>query len=78
MAVRPITRDGIITSIGTITATRSDSNMKLRTFITYLFCIAASAFFATAAAADRRVALVIGNAAYKNAPTLTNTVNRRT
>ena len=49
--------------------------MTLRTLVTYLFCIAASAFFATAAAADRRVALVIGNAAYKNAPMLTNTVN---
>jgi Caspase domain len=49
--------------------------MKLRTLITYLFCIAASAFFATAAAAERRVALVIGNSAYKNAPTLANTTN---
>jgi hypothetical protein len=49
--------------------------MKLRTLITYVFCIAASAFFATAAAAERRVALVIGNSAYKNAPTLANTVN---
>jgi hypothetical protein len=49
--------------------------MKLRTLITYAFCIAASAFFATAAAAERRVALVIGNSAYKNAPTLTNTTN---
>lgn len=49
--------------------------MKLRTLATYLFCIAASAFVATAAAADRRVALVIGNAAYNNAPKLANTVN---
>jgi uncharacterized caspase-like protein len=29
--------------------------------------------FTTAAAAERRVALIIGNSAYKNAPTLANT-----
>jgi len=42
-----------------------------------LFCVLAlaMALFATAAEADRRVALVIGNAAYKNASTLSNTIN---
>jgi hypothetical protein len=34
--------------------------------------------FATAAAADRRVALVIGNSAYKNASSLPNTINDAT
>jgi Caspase domain len=52
--------------------------MKLRTLITYVFCLAASALFATGAAADRRVALVIGNSAYKNAPSLANTINDAT
>jgi uncharacterized caspase-like protein len=50
-------------------------NMRLRHFVTFVFCLAASALFATAAAADRRVALVIGNAAYKSAPPLGNTIN---
>jgi hypothetical protein len=52
--------------------------MKLRTLFTYVFCVAASAVFATAAAADRRVALVIGNSAYKSAPSLSNTINDAT
>jgi hypothetical protein len=52
--------------------------MKLREFLIYGFCLAAGALFATAAAADRRVALVIGNSAYKNAPSLSNTINDST
>jgi hypothetical protein len=70
MVARRIARGGIIATTAT-----SDANMKLRTLITYLFCIVASAAFATGAAADRRVALVIGNSAYKNAPSLKNTIN---
>jgi hypothetical protein len=49
--------------------------MKLRDLFVCGFCFAAGVLFATAAAADRRVALVIGNSAYKSASTLTNTIN---
>jgi Caspase domain len=49
--------------------------MKLRQLLIYGFCLAAGALFATAAAAERRVALVIGNSTYKNAPSLPNTIN---
>lgn len=49
--------------------------MKLRDFLVCGFCFAAAVLFATAAAADRRVALVIGNSAYKNASSLRNTIN---
>jgi hypothetical protein len=52
--------------------------MKLRHFLVWGFCLTAGALFATAAAADRRVALVIGNSAYKNASTLSNTINDAT
>jgi hypothetical protein len=52
--------------------------MKLRDFLVWGFCVTAGALFATAAAADRRVALVIGNSAYKNASTLSNTINDAT
>jgi Caspase domain len=52
--------------------------MKLRAFLVYGFCLAAGILSATAASADRRVALVIGNTAYKNASTLPNTVNDAT
>jgi hypothetical protein len=52
--------------------------MKLREFLIYGFCLAAGALFATAAAAERRVALVIGNSTYKNAPSLSNTINDST
>ena len=52
--------------------------MKLREFLICGFCLAAGALFATAAAAERRVALVIGNSAYKNASTLPNTINDST
>jgi hypothetical protein len=72
-ARRTTTRDAI-----TIGTTIIDAYMKLRTLIIYLFCIVASAAFATGAAADRRVALVIGNSAYRNAPSLKNTINDAT
>jgi hypothetical protein len=49
--------------------------MKLRQLLIYGLCLAVSAMFATAAAAERRVALVVGISAYKNAPTLSNTIN---
>jgi uncharacterized caspase-like protein len=52
--------------------------MKLRDLLVCGFCITAGVLFATAAAADRRVALVIGNSAYKNASTLANTINDST
>lgn len=52
--------------------------MKLRDFLIYGFCLVAGVLSATAASADRRVALVIGNTAYKNASTLPNTVNDST
>jgi len=52
--------------------------MKLREFLIYGFCLAAGALFATAAAAERRVALVIGNSVYKNASSLPNTINDAT
>jgi hypothetical protein len=52
--------------------------MKLRDFLVWGFCLAAGALFSTAASADRRVALVIGNSAYKNASTLANTINDST
>src|ERR1700731_1504154 len=48
--------------------------MKPRDLV-YGLCLTAGALFATAAAADRRVALVIGNSAYKNASPLSNTIN---
>jgi len=49
--------------------------MRLRQLLIYVFCFAAGALFATAAAAERRVALVIGNSSYKNATSLPNTIN---
>ena len=49
--------------------------MRLRQFLICVFCLAAGALFATAAAAERRVALVIGNSSYKNATSLPNTIN---
>lgn len=52
--------------------------MSLRRTIAYAVCLAASTLFATAAVADRRVALVIGNSAYKSAPTLGNTISDAT
>src|SRR4051812_33166465 len=52
--------------------------MKLREILIHGLCFAAAALFATAAAAERRVALVIGNSAYKNAATLSNTINDST
>ncbi|SDR83802.1 caspase family protein [Bradyrhizobium canariense] len=52
--------------------------MKLRNLLVYCLCVMVGALFATAAAADRRVALVIGNSAYKSAPPLSNTINDST
>ena len=49
--------------------------MKLRELLVCGFVLTAGVLFATAAAAERRVALVIGNAAYKNASSLSNTIN---
>jgi len=49
--------------------------MKRPNFLVCGLVLAAGVLFATAAAADRRVALVIGNAAYKNASSLSNTIN---
>jgi hypothetical protein len=52
-----------------------DAAMKLRQLLIYGLCLVVSAMSATAAAAERRVALVVGISAYKNAPTLPNTIN---
>jgi hypothetical protein len=53
--------------------------MKLRDLLVCGFCFAAGVLFATAStAADRRVALVIGNSTYKNASSLPNTINDST
>ncbi|MBU6461518.1 MAG: caspase family protein [Bradyrhizobium sp.] len=52
--------------------------MKLRNILVYVFCLMVAGLFSTAAAADRRVALVIGNSAYKSAPALPNTINDST
>jgi hypothetical protein len=49
--------------------------MKLRELLVGGFVLTAGLLFATAASADRRVALVIGNSAYKNASSLSNTIN---
>jgi Caspase domain len=48
--------------------------MKRKAFLVCAIALAA-ALFATAAEADRRVALVIGNSAYRNATQLPNTIN---
>jgi Caspase domain len=53
--------------------------MKLRDLLVCGFSLAAGVLFATATiAADRRVALVMGNSAYKNASSLPNTINDST
>jgi uncharacterized caspase-like protein len=52
--------------------------MKLRLLLIYCFCLVVGAMFANTAAAERRVALVVGNSAYKNASTLSNTINDST
>ncbi|QOZ68300.1 caspase family protein [Bradyrhizobium arachidis] len=49
--------------------------MKPRRHIIYVLCLIVSALFADAAAAERRVALVVGISSYTNAPKLTNTAN---
>ena len=53
--------------------------MKLRDLLVCGFCLAAGVLFTTATiAADRRVALVIGNSTYKSASSLPNTINDST
>jgi Caspase domain len=52
--------------------------MKPRDLLICCFFLATGVVFATAAQADRRVALVIGNSAYKSASTLANTINDST
>lgn len=52
--------------------------MTLLRFIAFAVCLAFSSLVATAAAADRRVALIIGNGAYKSAPPLSNAINDAT
>ncbi len=52
--------------------------MRLRSLFAFTFCLAVCALFATNAVADRRVALVIGNSAYKSAPPLSNTISDST
>jgi hypothetical protein len=49
--------------------------MKRKGFLVCAIMVAAAIVFATAAKADRRVALVIGNSTYKNASQLPNTIN---
>ncbi|MBR0823224.1 caspase family protein [Bradyrhizobium liaoningense] len=49
--------------------------MKPRRHMIYVLCLIVSAMFADAAAAERRVALVVGISSYTNAPKLTNTAN---
>jgi hypothetical protein len=46
--------------------------MRARSLLACL-CLLVAVLSADTAAADRRVALIIGNSAYKNAPTLANT-----
>src|ERR1700684_361161 len=53
--------------------------MKLRDLLVCGFCLAAGVLFATASnAAERRVALVIGNSTYKSASSLPNTIHDST
>jgi hypothetical protein len=49
--------------------------MKLRQLLICGICLVVGVMYADAAAAERRVALVVGNSAYKNASTLSNTIN---
>ncbi|MGY4625468.1 caspase family protein [Bradyrhizobium sp. USDA 4486] len=49
--------------------------MKPRRLLIYVLCLIISAMFADAAAAERRVALVVGISSYSNAPPLPNTSN---
>jgi hypothetical protein len=75
MAVRHCTVHGGIINPGVaIDAATSDIEMKFRNLV-YVFCLSVGALSATAACAERRVALVIGNSSYKNAPQLRNTIS---
>jgi hypothetical protein len=49
--------------------------MKRKGLIVWVMMVAAAIGYATAAKADRRVALVIGNSTYRNASQLPNTIN---
>jgi hypothetical protein len=49
--------------------------MKPKGLLAWVFVLAAALLFASAAAAERRVALVIGNSTYRNATSLPNTLN---
>jgi hypothetical protein len=49
--------------------------MKRKGFLVFAMIVTAAIVFATAAEADRRVALVIGNSSYRNASQLPNTIN---
>jgi hypothetical protein len=78
MAVRHCTVHGGIINPGVaIDAATSDIEMKFRNLV-YVFCLAVGALSATAACAERRVALVIGNSSYKNAPQLRNPISDST
>jgi uncharacterized caspase-like protein len=52
--------------------------MKFRNLLVYAFCLSVGVLTATAASAEHRVALVIGNASYKNAPQLRNPISDST
>jgi hypothetical protein len=68
---------GIINPGVAIDAATPDFEMKCRNLV-YVFCLAVGALSATAACAERRVALVIGNSSYKSAPQLRNKISNST
>jgi hypothetical protein len=53
----------------------ADAEMKTKGFLVGVIVLAAALLCGSAAQAERRVALVIGNSAYKNATSLPNTIN---
>jgi hypothetical protein len=53
----------------------ADAEMKTKGFLVGVIALAAALLCGSAAQAERRVALVIGNSAYKNATSLPNTIN---
>ena len=52
-----------------------DAEMKPKGLLVGVIAIAAALLCGSAAQAERRVAFVIGNSAYKNASSLPNTIN---
>src|SRR5450432_2205697 len=60
---------------GSVGGTRRRAAMKRKGLIVWVMMVAAAIGYATAAEADRRVALVIGNSTYRNASQLPNTIN---